>query len=119
LLCRALKRLLLTSGIHAETFTSGREFLEVVQEIPSFKPECVVLDIHLPGFDGFQVHSRLSCMRPHVPVIFLTGAEAAHSREQALALGAVALFQKPLERDLDLLIQTLRMLLNVDGVGHA
>ena len=118
-LCRALKRLLLTCGINAETFTSGREFLEVVNEIPSFAPECVILDMEMPGLDGVQVQARLASMRPHIPVIFLSGGSDALRRQRALALGAVAFFEKPLHQELELLVKTLQMLLDVDGAGHA
>jgi FixJ family two-component response regulator len=111
--CRAIKRFVWTHGIKAETFVSGRDFIEVLDAMPSFVPQCAILDMHMPGLDGFQVQMRLACIRPHVPVIFLTSAHDPRLYKQALALGAVAFFQKPLHDDLDELIKTLYAVLKM------
>jgi FixJ family two-component response regulator len=113
-ICRSLKRLLKTHGIAAETFTSSRIFIEVMENLPSFEADCVILDMHMPGLDGLEVYRRLARMRPRMRVVFLTSTyEPAHYRE-ALALGALAFFRKPLQYELDLLISTLRTLLELD-----
>ena len=41
--CRAIKRLLRSLGMEAQIFTSGREFLDLIEVTPSFQPDCVVL----------------------------------------------------------------------------
>src|SRR5215204_550000 len=103
--CRAIKRLVWTHGIVAETFTSGVDFLVRIEATPSFEPECVILDVHMPAFDGFQVRSHLARVRPNIPVIFLSGGSVPRGR---LARGAVAFFRKPFDGDLDAFVRTLR-----------
>jgi FixJ family two-component response regulator len=95
LVCRSLKRLLRAHGFAAATFTSSRLFVELIELVPSFKPDCVILDMHMPVLSGFQVLGRLSRYRPTVPVIFLSGDRQRAMRELALASGAVATLQKP------------------------
>jgi FixJ family two-component response regulator len=116
--CRALKRLLTTHRIKAETFTSSRIFMEIVEALPSFEPECVVLDMHMPGLDGLAVCRRLARVRPHIPVMFLTSTHDPALYKEALALGAVAFFQKPFRDDLDSFVVALRALLNLDYPDH-
>jgi CheY-like chemotaxis protein len=65
------------------------------------KPDLVILDLGLPGGDGFAVMERLH-RNDHlasIPVIVLTGRELAGNRDRALQAGATAFFQKPVEDD--------------------
>jgi FixJ family two-component response regulator len=61
---KALDRLLRSAGLYAETFTSGREFLHSLQD---HAPDSVVLDLHMPEADGFEVLSQLAQMPAQVP----------------------------------------------------
>ena len=54
---RALKRLLVSSGITVEAFASGAEFLD---SLATRRPDCLVLDLHMPGLSGFDVQARLA-----------------------------------------------------------
>lgn len=116
--CRAIKRLVWTHGIKAETFTSALDFLEMLEAIPSFQPGCVVLDMHMAGLDGLQVQARLAAMRPRVPVIFLTAVRAGASERRARAAGAVAFFRKPFDGDLDSFVKTIRTVLELQHTGE-
>jgi CheY-like chemotaxis protein len=58
--CRALKRLLLSVGIHAETFSGGKEFLDTLSRAAPCWSACVVLDFQMPGIDGLEVQRRLA-----------------------------------------------------------
>jgi FixJ family two-component response regulator len=93
---RALARLLRSARLDAETFPSGDEFLETVLEHP---PDCVVLDLHMPKLDGFQVQSWLAKARLRIPVIVITGHDTPESHDRAMKGGAVAYLQKPLDGD--------------------
>jgi FixJ family two-component response regulator len=113
--CRALKRLLATHGIRAETFNSSRIFVEVVQSLPSFEPECVILDMHMPGLSGLDVHRLLTPIRPGIRVVYLTSTHDSPSYKHALALGAIAFFKKPLQNDLDEFVRTVCAIVGIAG----
>lgn len=108
--CQAMKRLMNTLGMAAETFASGTEFVDRVEASPSFRPDCVILDVEMPDLNGLQVQAHLARKLPAVPVIFLTAADESWIRKQALASGAVAFLTKPV--DADRLIEILRTVLN-------
>jgi len=63
------------------------------------RPDLVILDLGLPGGDGFVVMERLqrNDRLSSIPVIVLTGRELAGNRHRALQAGATAFFQKPVE----------------------
>ena len=46
---KALSRLLRASGLDAESYANGQEFLDAAAE---HRPDCVVLDLHMPGMSG-------------------------------------------------------------------
>jgi FixJ family two-component response regulator len=104
--CRALKRLVRSLGMDGETFASGQEFLDLIEAMPSFLPDCVVLDVQMPGLNGLEVQERLATNSNPLPVIFITAHDDAAPRERALAAGAVAFMRKPFNDEL--LIKTLR-----------
>jgi FixJ family two-component response regulator len=54
---RALKRLMVSSGITVEAFASGAEFLD---SLATRRPDCLVLDLNMPGLSGFDVQARLA-----------------------------------------------------------
>ena len=104
--CRAVKRLLRSFSMDAETFNSGQNFLDLVEAMPSFHPDCVILDVQMPGMNGLEVQHRLAMSGKTIPVIFITAHDELGVREKALAAGAVAFLRKPF--DDQLLIKTLR-----------
>jgi FixJ family two-component response regulator len=91
---KALKRLLRASGLDAESYASGQDFLEaaVLRE-----PDCVLLDLHMPRMSGLQVLRALQAARRALPIIVITAHDAPETREQCLAAGASAFLRKPLE----------------------
>jgi FixJ family two-component response regulator len=91
---RAIKRLLRSVGIKAETFSSGEEFLNTLSSTASGWPACVILDYEMPGIDGLELQSRLA--PTGVPIIFITAHNRPVVREKAFASGAAAFLQKPL-----------------------
>lgn len=72
--------------IEAET---GEEGLELVGDA-----DALLLDIRLPGIDGFEVMDRIGRPFP-LPVIAMSAHSGEAAREQALAMGCVAWLQKP------------------------
>ncbi|HSE87149.1 MAG TPA: response regulator [Candidatus Binatia bacterium] len=107
--CRAMKRLVRSLGVEAHAFTSGREFIDLIEKTPSFQPDCVVLDVQMPGMNGLEVQQRLTNSGNRLPVIFITAHDEAGVRDRALAAGAVAFLRKPFNDEL--FIETLRLAL--------
>lgn len=93
--CRAMVRLLKSIGMDTHTFASGSEFLAFIAGMPSFHPDCVVLDLQMPGLNGLDVQEQLT--RDHSPlsIIFITAYDESGARERALEGGAVAFLRKP------------------------
>ena len=103
--CRAVRRLVRSLSMDGETFGSGQQFLDLVDAMPSFRPDCLVLDVQMPGMNGLEVQDRLATSGNAVPVIFITAHDEVGVREKALAAGAVAFLRKPF--DDNLFIKTL------------
>jgi FixJ family two-component response regulator len=91
---RALKRLLHSVGVEAETFPSGEAFLATLSSATSCRPACVIVDFQMPGIDGLELQRRLA--QTGVPIIFLTANDDPAVRRKALAQGAAAYLTKPL-----------------------
>jgi FixJ family two-component response regulator len=91
---RALLRLLRSAGLDAQTFAAGGEFL---QSLPFRVPCCVVLDLHMPGMNGFELHARLAQSWPQVQVIVITGHHSDESHAQSLENGFLAYLTKPID----------------------
>jgi FixJ family two-component response regulator len=106
--CRAITRLVRSLGMEADSFTSGREFIDRIETTP-FQPDCVVLDVQMPGMSGLEVQERLANSGNRLPVIFITAHDEAGVRDRALAAGAVAFLRKPFNDEL--FITTLRLAL--------
>ena len=67
-----------------------------------FAPDLVLLDLHMPQPDGFEVLRRLRSVRQSLgflPVIVLTGDAGHVARNSALILGADEFLLKPVDRD--------------------
>lgn len=91
---RALERLLRSAGIETETFASGGAMLE---DLTRCEPDCVILDLHMPGMSGFEVQERLARRAHRIPVVVLTGQDTPESFERATAGGAAAYLRKPVD----------------------
>jgi putative two-component system response regulator len=66
-----------------------------------FEPDLVLLDLHMPDPDGFEVLRRLQAVRTalgFLPIIVLTGDTGKSARNEALILGANDYVTKPLDR---------------------
>jgi putative two-component system response regulator len=71
------------------------------QAFAEFQPDIVILDLHMPHVDGFEVLRRLRSARTSLgflPVIVLTSDETHVARNTALILGADEFLTKPVDR---------------------
>ncbi len=79
------------------------------------QPQAILLDLGMPGGDGFLVLERLKSNRllSHIPVIVVTVRDRQRAEEETRRLGAVAYLQKPIQADA--LIASLQAILPSDG----
>jgi FixJ family two-component response regulator len=91
---KALKRLLRAANLDADTFASGREFLD---SLPAQVPDCIVLDLHMPGMNGLDIQRQLARGALRVPIVVITGHDEPQTRAQCLSAGAAAYLRKPLD----------------------
>ncbi|QPM90273.1 response regulator transcription factor [Pseudooceanicola algae] len=92
----ALGRLLRAEGYACELHGSAEAFLGAYD--PS-RPACALIDINLPGMDGFEVQSRLAALDARCPVIFITGAGSIPASVRAMKAGAVDFLSKPISAE--------------------
>jgi two-component system cell cycle sensor histidine kinase/response regulator CckA len=93
-----LAGILMSEGYHARRADSGRLALASVD---AWLPDLILLDIRMPGMDGFEVCRRLKAgdKTQSVPVIFITAASDVEQRVNGLAVGAVDYIGKPFHRE--------------------
>jgi CheY-like chemotaxis protein len=90
-----LANLLQLDGHEVERALSGEEALERVK---SFAPDVALLDIGLPGLDGFEVASRIRASNGNdIQLIALTGYGREEDRERARVAGFTAHLVKPVQ----------------------
>lgn len=94
--CKSLRRLLSAAGFEAVTFASARDFLDGGGLTPA--PECLILDIHLGGMNGFELYEHLLAAGSTVPVIFITAHDDIPTRERARQIGSSGYLPKPFEQ---------------------
>ena len=92
----ALARVLSTTGIGVETFATAHEYLSAAA---SREPVCLVLDVHLGGMTGFDLHDRLMAMGSHVNVVFITAHDEVPSEELERRAGPDGYLRKPFDGD--------------------
>lgn len=71
--------------------------LTALQKIEENQPDCVLLDLKMPGMDGVEVLERMKKSWPDIPVIMMTAYGELELTNKALELGAVKYFTKPFD----------------------
>ncbi|MCQ9371540.1 response regulator transcription factor [Corynebacterium sp. 35RC1] len=93
-------------GFEVATATSGTEALQVAGE---FQPDAFILDVMMPGMDGFELLPKLRAAGFDGPVLFLTAKDAVENRIHGLTIGADDYVTKPFS--LEEVITRLRVIL--------
>ena len=90
---QALKRLLEANDFEVELFATGASFIDAAL---CKRPDCVLLDLHMPTMSGFQVLEGLNACGLHLPVIVVTGHDEPGNASRVIELGAADYLLKPI-----------------------
>lgn len=96
-----------SEGYIVSTSTNGPDALE---KVPDFNPDIILLDIMMPGMDGYEVCRRLRINEGinRIPVIFITALDDKESKLKGLKVGANEFLAKPIDRsELSIRVQNL------------
>jgi FixJ family two-component response regulator len=108
----SLELLARREGWQPETFASAQEFLDHPRVLV---PNCLVLDVSLPGLNGLDLQQLVARDRTDMPIIFITGHGDVPMTVQAMKAGAVEFLTKPF-RD-DVLLTAIRAALQRSRVA--
>ena len=86
-----LKNLLTGNGYEAESINN---FPVAMEQVEAFQPSLILLDIKLPGSDGFSVCSQIRAFS-NVPIIFVTSCNTDMDELNSIMLGGDAFITKP------------------------
>ena len=92
----SLELLVRCEGWQPETFASAQEFLDHPRVLV---PNCLVLDVSLPGLNGLDLQQLVARDRTDMPIIFITGHGDVPMTVQAMKAGAVEFLTKPFNED--------------------
>src|ERR1700723_2296508 len=111
----SLESLIRCEGWQPETFASAQEFLNYSRV---HVPNCLVLDVSLPGLNGLDLQRLVADERTDMPIIFITGHGDVPMTVQAMKAGAVEFLTKPFSDDV--LLRAIRAALAHSHValGH-
>jgi FixJ family two-component response regulator len=90
----SLQRVLRMEGMRVETFASGEAFLE---RMPRGAPNCLVLDVRLGAFTGFDLQDRLVASGEVPPIIFITAHDEIPAARLDPCAGTAGYLRKPFD----------------------
>ncbi len=90
---KALGRLLRANSFEAETYGSAQDFLD---SLNVRKPECLILDLHMPDYGGLELKRYLNRNNINIPTVIITAHNDPGLREQCSRAGSEAFLVKPL-----------------------
>ncbi len=91
---QTLSERLLMRDVGSAVAFDGKSALDIVN---SDEPEVMILDLKMPGIDGFEVLRSVKKTRPEIEVIVLTGHGSEADKELCMKIGAFAYLQKPVD----------------------
>ena len=93
---RALTRLIHQHGYDTMAFSSGRECLDG-HEID--RAGVVIIDVSMPGMDGFELHTLLRASGRKIPTIFMSAHTDRQYGSRAKSVDAITYLNKPCNQD--------------------
>jgi DNA-binding response OmpR family regulator len=87
---------------------------EAVEKIKEGKPDCVLMDIKMPGIDGVEAMGRIKAVAADLPVVLMSAFASEEQAEAAQLRGACAVLTKPI--DFQQVLSFLALLRNEDCI---
>lgn len=106
----ALKALLEALGLHADTYASAEEFLEAYD---AAMEGCILLDVRMPGMNGFSLLKEFAAQGINLPVIMISGHGDDTLIDGALQMGAMDFIQKPFKEET--LLEAIQRVMEAGG----
>jgi two-component system, OmpR family, response regulator len=100
-------------GFEVDTATSGKAALEAAGALPL---SLIVLDVMMPGLDGFEVANRLRRTGRRVPIVFLTARDTTEDKVRGLTIGGDDYVTKPFSLE-ELVARVHAVLRRMDPAG--
>lgn len=89
---------------------------EALNQVAGFRPDLIVLDVMMPGLDGFQVAKRLAERSADIPILFLTARDTTEDKIRGLTIGGDDYMTKPFS--VEELIARIKVILRRAGRGN-
>ncbi len=101
------------NGMQVTAVSSGSELIRQLED--GARPDLIMLDVIMPGMDGFETYEALRCFEKEhgmdeTPVVFLTADESRDTEAKGFDLGALDFIRKPFESEI--LIHRIQNILN-------
>ncbi len=93
-----LRRLCAALGFRTTVYASGSEFVEALHA-GATRPDCLLLDAHMPYMSGLEVQRQLVDMGIRIPTIVYTADDAPELEARYVAAGVAAYLSKPIAGD--------------------
>jgi FixJ family two-component response regulator len=91
---KALTRLLRIRSFGARTYNSALEFLA---SLSGEAPDCLIVDLQMPGMSGLELHQYLTGRGIDIPTIIITAHDERDARQRCEAAGTAGYLLKPIE----------------------
>ena len=95
---RVFTSVLLNEGYETETASDG---FEAGIKVMQFKPDLIILDLFMPGMDGFDVCERIkkNSSTSQIKILAVTGYDTKESKDRIMQIGANGYLVKPMEKN--------------------
>ena len=87
---------------------------DAVEMVKNGGPECVLMDVKMPGIDGIEALKMIKCLTPDLPVLLMSAYATGEQAEEAKREGAFTILTKPV--DLQLVLRFLSILRKDESV---
>lgn len=94
---KALTRLIKSAGHEVKAFASAGAFINSKPETTEIA--CLIVDVRMPGLNGFELQNALKAAQVAIPVIFITGHGDIPMSVRAMKAGAVDFLPKPVRAE--------------------